>query len=119
MWDKRKPKERVKTFVHHEEAVSRVEWCPHNSLVFSSAAADHKVDIWDISKIGREQTAEEKLDGPPELLFIHAGHKSKVTDSSWHPSNELLIASVEEGQGNAINFWKMVGLVANLGQILV
>ena len=68
MWDKRKPKDRLKTFVVHEDAVNKVEWCPHNHLVFSSAGSDHKVNVWDISKIGKEQTADEKADGPPELL---------------------------------------------------
>jgi WD40 repeat protein len=68
MWDKRKPNDRVKTFSNHDDVVNKVEWCPQNSMLFSSASSDRKVNIWDISKIGKEQTAEEKMDGPPELL---------------------------------------------------
>jgi hypothetical protein len=31
-----------------------------------------------------------------------------VRDCSWNQGCDLLIASVEEGQGNSIHFWKMV-----------
>ena len=30
-----------------------------------------RVCVWDCSKIGAEQGAEDAEDGPPELLFIH------------------------------------------------
>lgn len=32
------------------------------------------MNIWDLSRIGDEQTPEEEEDGPPELLFVHGGH---------------------------------------------
>ena len=37
-------------------------------------------------------------DGPPELLFIHGGHTSKVSDSAWNPDDagEWMMASVAE-----------------------
>ncbi len=40
--------------------------------------------VWDIAKIGSEIKAEDELDGASELLFIHAGHKSKVNELSWN-----------------------------------
>ena len=42
------------------------------------------------------QTNEDAEDGPPELLFIHGGHTSKISDFAWNPSDDWVIASVAE-----------------------
>ena len=42
------------------------------------------------------QTPEDADDGPPELLFIHGGHTSKVSDFAWNPTDDWVIASVAE-----------------------
>ena len=34
--------------------------------------------------------------GPPELLFIHGGHTSKISDFSWNPTEAWVICSVSE-----------------------
>lgn len=39
--------------------------------------------VWDMSAVGEEQSAEDAADGPPELLFVHAGHTAKISDLSW------------------------------------
>lgn len=36
--------------------------------------------VWSLSRIGEEQNPEDAEDGPPELLFIHGGHTSRVGD---------------------------------------
>ena len=36
--------------------------------------------IWDLAKIGADQDPEDAEDGPPELLFVHGGHTSKVRE---------------------------------------
>ena len=46
-------------------------------LLFSGT--DRRLHVWDLSKIGEEQTAEDAEDGPPELLFIHGGHTAKIS----------------------------------------
>ena len=46
----------------------QVQWAPFNQSVFASASADRRVAVWDLSHIGKEQTAEDAEDGPPELL---------------------------------------------------
>ncbi len=42
------------------------------------------------------QSAEDAEDGPPELLFIHGGHTSKISDFSWNASDDWVVASVAE-----------------------
>lgn len=37
--------------------------------------------MWDLSRIGEEQTPEDAEDGPPELLFVHGGHTARTTVS--------------------------------------
>ena len=46
-----------------------------------SSGTDRRLHVWDLSKIGEEQTAEDAEDGPPELLFIHGGHTAKISGS--------------------------------------
>lgn len=43
------------------------------------SGTDRRLHVWDLSKIGEEQTAEDAEDGPPELLFIHGGHTAKIS----------------------------------------
>jgi hypothetical protein len=42
------------------------------------------------------QTPEDAEDGPPELLFIHSGHTSKISDFSWNSNDDWVVASVAE-----------------------
>ena len=62
--------------------------------------------VWDVRRIGEEQTPEDAEDGPPELLFIHGGHTSKVSDFSWNPKDPWVVASVAED--NILQIWQMV-----------
>jgi WD40 repeat protein len=61
--------------------------------------------VWDLARIGEEQSPEDAEDGPPELLFIHGGHTSKVSDFSWNAGAEWVVASVAED--NALQIWQM------------
>ena len=42
------------------------------------------------------QSPEDAEDGPPELLFIHGGHTSKISDFAWNPNDDWVVASVAE-----------------------
>jgi histone-binding protein RBBP4 len=42
------------------------------------------------------KSEEDAQDGPPELLFIHGGHTSKISDFSWSPNDDWVVASVAE-----------------------
>jgi histone-binding protein RBBP4 len=58
-----------------------------------------------LCRIGEEQTPEDAEDGPPELLFIHGGHTSKISDFSWNLNDDWVISSVAED--NILQIWQM------------
>lgn len=92
-----------------------MQWSPHNETILASSGTDRRLHVWDLSKIGEEQSAEvsndrdneieaaivnwvyqDAEDGPPELLFIHGGHTAKISDFSWNPNDPWVICSVSE-----------------------
>ena len=89
----------------HTEQVHKVEWSPHNESILASCSEDRRVGIWDLSRIGMEQSPEDAEDGPPELLFLHGGHTSNVPDFAWNENDEWTIASVSED--NVLQVWNM------------
>jgi histone-binding protein RBBP4 len=96
---------RVQTLSGHTDQVYALEWAPFNESVLASSSADRRVAIWDLSRIGMEQSEEDAEDGPPELLFLHGGHTSKVSDFSWNAQDEWTVASVSED--NVLQVWNM------------
>ena len=64
--------------------------------LIASSSADRRIMVWDISRIGQKQTEEEKRDGPPELIFIHGGHTSRISDIAWNMNERLMMASTAE-----------------------
>mmetsp|Transcript_11273 Transcript_11273/g.25277 ORF Transcript_11273/g.25277 Transcript_11273/m.25277 type:complete len:525 (+) Transcript_11273:199-1773(+) len=105
LWDMRNLKSPMQTFEGHTDQVYNVEWAPHNESILASCSADRRVGIWDLSRIGTEQSPEDAEDGPPELLFLHGGHTSKVSDFSWNANDEWTIASCSED--NVLQVWNM------------
>ena len=93
------------TLKGHTNEVYMVEWAPHCESVLGSCAADRRVGIWDLSRIGMEQSPEDAEDGPPEMLFLHGGHTSKVPDFSWNERDPWTIASIAED--NILQVWNM------------
>jgi WD40 repeat protein len=48
----------------------QVQWSPHNETILASSGTDRRLHVWDLSKIGEEQSSEDAEDGPPgELPF--------------------------------------------------
>jgi WD40 repeat protein len=82
-----------------------VEWAPFNESILGTCSADRRVGVWDLSRIGMEQSPEDAEDGPPELLFLHGGHTSKVSDISWNTQDQWAVASVSED--NVLQVWQM------------
>ena len=89
----------------------QVQWSPHNETILASSGTDRRLHVWDLSKIGEEQSAEDAEDGPPELLFIHGGHTAKISDFSWNPNDPWVICSVSED--NIMQVWQMAENIYN------
>ena len=93
----------LQTFEGHTDQVFSVHWSPHDESVLASCSADRRIALWDLSRIGAEQTPEDAEDGPPELLFLHGGHTAKVNDFSWNPHYAWCVAGVSED--NVLQVW--------------
>jgi WD40 repeat protein len=92
----------------------QVQWSPHNETILASSGTDRRLHVWDLSKIGEEQAAEDAEDGPPELLFIHGGHTSKISDFSWNPNDPWVICSVSEDNIMQVNILVLYILVLTM-----
>jgi histone-binding protein RBBP4 len=68
LWDLRKLGSKVHGFVGHQKEVFQVQWSPFNESVFASSGVDGRVLVWDVARIGGEQTADEAEAGPAELV---------------------------------------------------
>lgn len=104
--DTRFLKDKVHTFEGHTDEVLHLAWSPHNETIFGSASGDRRINIWDLSLIGQEQTPDDQEDGAPELLFVHGGHTSRPTDFTWGPnvSENWTISSASED--NVVMVWQ-------------
>lgn len=111
LWDIRNLKVKLHSFESHKDEIFQVQWSPHNETILASSGTDRRLHVWDLSKIGEEQSPEDAEDGPPELLFVHGGHTSKVSDFSWNPNSPWFICSTSED--NVIQVWKMAENIYN------
>eukprot|EP01028_Stygiella_incarcerata_P002849 TRINITY_DN153_c0_g1_i1.p1 TRINITY_DN153_c0_g1~~TRINITY_DN153_c0_g1_i1.p1 ORF type:complete len:436 (-),score=121.43 TRINITY_DN153_c0_g1_i1:161-1354(-) len=105
LFDIRRLVEPVHEMGKHNGAIFSLAWSPHYAPALTSASDDRRVFVWDIARIGDEQTPQDAEDGPPELLFIHGGHTSSVMDASWHPLMPWVVGSVS--QDNILQLWEM------------
>ena len=113
LWDLRNLKSCLHELTGHTKEVYQVHWAPFNETILGSCGADRRVHVWDISRIGEEQTPEDAEDGPPELLFIHGGHTSKVSDFSFNARDEWAVMSVSED--NIMQRWQMAESIYDAG----
>ncbi|QQP37561.1 Chromatin assembly factor 1 subunit, partial [Caligus rogercresseyi] len=111
LWDLRNLKLKLHSFESHKDEIFQVQWSPHNETILASSGTDRRLHVWDLSKIGEEQSAEDAEDGPPELLFIHGGHTAKISDFSWNPNDPWVICSVSED--NIMQVWQMAENIYN------
>ena len=111
-------------FEAHTDEVLHLSWSPHNPTVFASASSDRRINIWDLSQIGVEQTPDDQEDGPPELLFVHGGtsrsiavpatrplifftgHTARPTDFCWAPGVDESWTASSTSEDNIIMIWQ-------------
>lgn len=105
LWDLRNLKSKLHSLEGHTDEIFQVQWSPHHETILASSGSDRRLHVWDLSKIGAEQSSEDAEDGPPELLFIHGGHTSKISDFSWNGNEPWVVASVSED--NIMQVWQM------------
>ncbi|WVR08096.1 histone acetyltransferase type B subunit 2 [Kwoniella sp. DSM 27419] len=114
LWDTRKLHTKLHSFEAHTDDVLQLAWSPHSSVHFASASADRRVHIWNLDAIGAEQTPEDSEDGPPELLFVHGGHTSRVSDISWSPNAKWHISTTAED--NILQVWEVSRHIRSPGE---
>ena len=71
LWDLRNPTLRLHSLEAHQDEILQIQWAPHTDsggTIIASSSGDRRVNVWDLSRIGEEQTPEDAEDGPPELL---------------------------------------------------
>ncbi|KAJ2376166.1 Histone-binding protein rbbp4, partial [Coemansia sp. RSA 2611] len=105
LWDLRNVGHKLHSLEAHKDEVLQLAWSPRHETVLASASSDRRVHVWDVSRIGEEQTAEDAEDGPPELMFIHGGHTSKVSDLGWNLNEDWTLCTSAED--NIVQVWQM------------
>ncbi|GAA98754.1 uncharacterized protein L969DRAFT_95076 [Mixia osmundae IAM 14324] len=105
LWDTRNLKLKLHSFEAHEDDVLQLAWSPHSETVFASGSSDRRINVWDVSRIGCEQVPEDAADGPPELMFVHGGHTSQVTDLAWSPSTAGIWHLASAAEDNVLQIW--------------
>eukprot|EP00170_Pyropia_yezoensis_P003565 contig_14881_g3575 len=111
VWDMRNMSTKVHSCEAHGDEVLTLAWSPFHEAVLASASADRRVHVWNLARVGKEQPVEDAADGPPELMFVHGGHTSKVSDLAWSPTDEWLMASVAED--NILQTWMLAEEIAD------
>ena len=106
IWDVRRLDAKLHSLENvHTDDVFTISWAPFHEAVLASGSADRRVAVWDLTRVGHEQSADDAADGPPELLFLHGGHTSKVSDVAWNPQAPWTLASTSED--NILQIWSM------------
>lgn len=115
LYDLRNTADALHTMSGHEDSVTSLEFSPHKDGILCSSGSDRRVLLWDLMQIGSEQAQEDAADGVPELIMMHAGHKSAVNDFSFNWNIPWLMASVEED--NIVHVWKVSKKLTSPGLI--
>ena len=103
------------TMQGHADAVTNVDFYSLEDAIVVSSGSDRRVIIWDLSQIGAEQTHEDAEDAVPELMMVHAGHRSPVNAFSLNIDERFkwLVASTEED--NVVQVWKCSSRLERIG----
>ncbi|KAI9300321.1 WD40-repeat-containing domain protein [Cunninghamella echinulata] len=107
IWDLRNLKHKLHSLKGHGEEIYQVSWSPHFESILATSGSDRRVIIWDMARIG--DVKDESLGDPPELMFMHGGHTSKISDIGWNLADPWTLASTAED--NIIHIWQMASSI--------
>ncbi|BFU23627.1 WD domain, G-beta repeat containing protein [Entamoeba histolytica HM-1:IMSS-B] len=103
-WDMRKPNQELCHLFGPQDGINCCCLSTINKGFVCTASKDHMVRIYDMSKVGEDQTSNDADDGGSEFLFGHSGHLNEVFDALWNPEIPYVIGT--SGDGRDIQFWK-------------
>ena len=107
VWDLRTISQRHEPLAHfkyHSDAITSIEWAPHDESVLCVSSADNQVTVWDLSVEADESATSGTTaaaapaslsEFPPQLLFIHQGQRN-VKEIHHHPQIPGVILSTAE-----------------------
>lgn len=113
LYDMRSIQEPLHSMSGHQEAVTNIEFFEHKDGIIMSSGEDRRAIVWDINDIGIEQIVDDAEDATPEVVMIHAGHRSAINDMSINPNIPWLMATCEEE--NIVQVWKCSSKLPNVG----
>ena len=99
VWDVRCLAQPLLAVAHAHYRVLQLEWSPRFGHVLASIGDEEAVvKISDVSRGTPQEPGESAAaaEWPPQLLFVHAGHRAPVTDFSWNANDPWTVASVGE-----------------------
>lgn len=100
VWDLRYVGKPAITNIHwHADAITSIEWQPHDEWTLCVGSADNRLSIWDFSveKDDSEMVDENLQNIPDQLLFLHQGQED-LKECKWHPVYQnVLISTASDG----------------------
>lgn len=63
VWDTRNMKTKLFSLRQHRDEVNQVKFSRQSCNLLASSGYDRRIMVWDLSRCGRSQSMEEKLDG--------------------------------------------------------
>ncbi|KAI7866984.1 WD40-repeat-containing domain protein [Spinellus fusiger] len=104
LWDMRNLGVKMHSLKSHTSDIVQLGWSPHHDTILATVGIDRRALVWDVARIG-DESPEDPEHGPPELLYVHGGHTSKISDFGWNPAEPWVLASTAED--NIVQLWQM------------
>lgn len=82
----------------HTQAITSLQFQPHEDSVLAVASADNKLTLWDFSVEVDESATQnpEFEDIPPQLMFLHQG-QINMKELRFHPYyREMIVTTAED-----------------------
>lgn len=100
IWDLRKTGKGPLLHIQwHTDAITSIEWHPHDEWTLSVSSADDRLTLWDLSveKDDQELANPDLKDVPDQMLFLHQGQEN-LKEARWHPQyNNMIVSTALNG----------------------